>query len=308
MVVTRGTTPVPAGYRAVKADRKDPSAMGRALEGVDVDVVINFLGYFVPEIEIDFTVFRGRISQYIFISTAMVYEKPVRRLPITETTAHGNPFSDYAQNKEKCEAWLMEKFRTEKFPVTIVRPSHTYSKTWIPNPISSAGYSFAARMEQGKPVYLHNNGENPWTLTATSDFAVGLAGLVGNKRAIGEDFHITSDEVMPWYRIYDEIAAAVGVSNPNIVRIPLDFICEKFPELKCWLRGDKAEPAVFDNSKIKRFVPEFKCEKLFSHGIRESVEWMRSHPDQKKDNPKVEYFCEKVVAAWMESHKHANGK
>ena len=300
MVLSRGTNPVPPQYRAIVADRKDTAAMRNTLQGLDIDVVINFLGYLVPEVEIDFAVLNGRISQYIFISTAMVYAQPHRILPITENNPIGNPYSDYAQNKEKCENWLMEKFHAEKFPVTIVRPSHTYSKLWIPNPISSAGYSFAARLEAGRPVYMHNNGENPWTLTATTDFAVGLAGLVGNSAALGEAFHITSDEALPWHKIYDEIAAAVGVKNPNVVKIPLEFICEHFPELTCWLKGDKAEPAIFDNSKIKKFVPDFVCRKPVSEGIPESVEWMRKHPDQKKVNPKVDYYCDRVVPKWRE--------
>lgn len=303
LVLTRGTSPVPREYRSVIADRKDPAAIKSALKNVEVDVVINFLGYLVPELEIDYEVFKGRIRQYIFISTAMVYEKPVRCLPITENTPLGNPFSDYAQNKQKCEEWLMEKFRNDGFPVTIARPSHTYSKLWIPNPISSAGYNFAARLEDRRPVYMHNNGENPWTLTATTDFAVGLAGLAGNDKALGEAFHITSDEAIPWWRIYEEIVEAVGVRNPNILRIPLEFICEKFPELACWLKGDKAEPAVFDNSKLKRFVPDFVCRKPFAVGVRESVEWMRGHRGQVKDNPKVDHFCDKVVEAWVAARR-----
>jgi len=303
IVLTRGANPVPAEYRPLVADRRDLAAMQRAVRGIDIDVVINFLGYLVPELEIDYAVFNGRIRQYVFISTAMVYEKPTRILPVTENTPLGNPYSDYAQNKEKCETWLMNKFHMDKFPVTIVRPSHTYSKLWIPNPVSSAGYSFAARLETGRPVYMHNNGENPWTLTATTDFAVGLAGLAGNERTLGEAFHITSDEALPWHRIYDEIAEAVGVENPNVVRIPLEFICERFPELTGWLKGDKAEPAIFDNSKIKKFVPDFVCRKPVSVGIRESVAWMRNHPDQKQNNPKVDYYCERVVAAWLDAAK-----
>ncbi|MDD5522356.1 MAG: NAD-dependent epimerase/dehydratase family protein [Kiritimatiellae bacterium] len=301
IVVNRGNNPVPPLYRSIIADRKDPAAMKKALENIKVDVVINFLGYVVPDVEIDFKLFQGRIRQYIFISSATVYRIPHRILPMTENTPLGNPYSDYAQNKEKCEAWLMEKFRKEGFPVTIIRPSHTYSRIWIPNPIASAGYTFAARLEEGRPVYLHNNGENPWTLTATTDFAVGLAGLAGNEKAIGETFHITSDEALPWYKIYEEVAAAVGAEDPVIFKIPADFICEKFPELTGGLKGDKAEPAIFDNSKIKKFVPDFACKKSIRQGIRESVEWMRAHPGPRNHNPKVDYFCDKVVAAWLEA-------
>ena len=303
LVLTRGTSPVPPEYRSVIADRKDAAAVKSALQNIEVDVAINFLGYFVPEVAIDHEVFKGRIRQYIFISTAMVYEKPHRRLPVTENTPLGNPFSEYAQEKQKCEAWLMEKFRSEGFPVTIVRPSHTYSKLWIPNPISSAGYNFAARLEDGRPVYLHDDGENLWTVTATVDFALGLAGLVGNEKALGEAFHITSDEALPWWRIYEQIAGAVGMRNPNIVRIPLNFICDKFPELTGWLKGDKAEPAVFDNSKLRQLVPNFVCRKPFAVGVRESVEWMRAHREQVKDNPKLDSYCDKVVAAWLEGRK-----
>jgi len=300
IIVSRGNNPVPPQYRSVTADRNDPVALKEALRDVEFDLAVNFLGYFVPEMEADYEVFRNRIRQYIFISTAMVYAKPHRQLPITENTPLGNKYSDYAQNKEKCEKWLLERFMKDDFPVTIVRPSHTYSRLWIPNPISSAGYTFVARLEQGKPVYIHNEGKNPWTLTATTDFAVGLAGLTGNDKAIGETFHITSDEALPWYRIYEEIAQAAGVNNPNIVKIPLEFICTNFPELTCWLKGDKAEPAIFDNSKIKKFVPDFICSKPASWGIRESVEWMRAHPEDRKDNPKVEEYCNRVIAAWKD--------
>jgi len=301
IILSRGNNPVPSQFTAVTADRKNAEAMKDALKNVEFDIVVNFLGYFVPELEIDFEVFRNRVRQYIFISTAMVYAKPHRQLPITENAPVGNKYSDYAQNKEKCENWLMERFRKDNFPVTIVRPSHTYSRLWIPNPISSAGYTFVARLEQGKPVYIHDEGKNPWTLTATTDFAAGLAGLVGNGKALGEAFHITSDEALPWYRIYEEISSAAGVKSPNIVKIPLEFICGNFPELTCWLKGDKAEPAVFDNSKIKRFVPGFTCGKPASRGIRESVEWMRAHPEDRKDNPKVDNYCDRVVKAWRES-------
>ena len=181
--------------------------MRRALAGVMFDVVLNFLGYNVPDLEVDYAVFAGKIRQYIFISSATVYAKPHRQLPLTEESPLGNPYSDYAQKKRRCEEWLRE--RAGKFPVTIVRPSHTYSKKWIPNLVSSHGYSFAARLERGAPVYVLNDGENPWALTAAQDFAVGLAGLVGNELAGGECFHITTDEALTWNQIYAEIGEAL---------------------------------------------------------------------------------------------------
>jgi nucleoside-diphosphate-sugar epimerase len=299
-VVTRGNAPVPPAYRSVKADRKSRDTMRRALDGAPVDVVINFLGYDLPDIETDYELFAGKIRQYIFISTAMVYAKPHRQIPITENAPLGNLYSDYAKKKLQCEQWLLERRATNAFPVTIVRPSHTYSKRWIPNVVASAGYTFAARLERGQPVFVPNDGENPWTLTATTDFAVGLAGLVGNERAIGERFHITSDEALTWNQIYSEIALALGLKPPVIERIPVDFICERFPETTGPLKGDKAEPGVFDNSKIKRFVPDFICRKPFAVGIRESVAWLRAHPEDQNLNPKTDALIDQIIAAWRD--------
>jgi nucleoside-diphosphate-sugar epimerase len=300
IVVTRGNTPERLAYNSIVADRKNIDAMRRALDGVAADVVINFLGYELSDVETDYALFAGKVSQYVFISTAMVYAKPHRQLPITEASPLGNPFSDYAKKKLQCETWLLEQRAANAFPVTIVRPSHTYSKRWIPNTVSSAGYWFAARLEQGKPVFVANDGENPWTLTATSDFAVGMAGLIGNEKAVGETFHITSDEALAWNQIYAEIAAAVGVQSPVIERIPLDFLCERFPETVEFLKGDKAEPGVFDNSKIKRFVPDFKCQKPFAVGIRESVAWLKAHPADQQPNPKADTLVDQIIASWRE--------
>jgi nucleoside-diphosphate-sugar epimerase len=182
-----------------------------------------------------------------------------------------------------------------------VRPSHTYSKRWIPNPLSSSSYTFAARLEQGKPVYVPDQGENPWTLTAASDFALGLAGLVSNPEALGQAFHITSDEVLTWNQIVNEIAAALGVASPGVVRIPTDFICQLAPQMTGTLKGDKAHPGVFDNSKIKRFVPGFAARKPFRVGVRESVDWLRAHPDQQHLKPELDALSDQVIAAWQQA-------
>ena len=292
-VITRGHTPIPAAYRAVQADRRDRAA----LAGIAADVVINFLGYDLPDVETDRAVFAGRISQYIFISTAMVYAKPHRLLPITENVPLGNPFSDYAQKKLAMEQWLVAR---PEFPVTIVRPSHTYSCRWFPNVVSSAGWTFPARLEAGQPVFLPNDGANPWTLTHTTDFAAGLAGLVGNDQAIGETFHITSDEALSWTRIYELTAEALGVPPPVVERIPVDFLCERFPEFVGGIRGDKAEPGVFYNGKINKFVPDFVCRKSFAAGIRESVAWYAAHPSEKIVVDKTNALFDRVIAAWRQ--------
>lgn len=309
LALTRGQSRLPEGLRAVKAARKDIASMRKALEGLRPEVVINFLGYEVTDLVTDFELFKGRIRQYIFISSATVYEKPPRKLPITEDAPLGNPWWDYAQKKIECENWLRERAERDGFPVTIVRPSHTYSKIWIPNPIASSSYTFAARLEQGRPVFVPDNGENPWTLTAVSDFAIGLAGLVGNEKALGEAFHITSDEVLTWNQICDEIAAALAeaanaakrpaLPTPVVLKIPTDFICQNAPEVAGNIKGDKMHPGIFDNAKIKRLVPEFVCRKPFREGIRQAVAWLQAHPEDQNLKPDLEAMMDQVVAAWQ---------
>jgi nucleoside-diphosphate-sugar epimerase len=298
LVVTRGRSAVPPGYQAIVADRKDAMAIRAALNGVQPEVVINFLGYDLPDLRVDYELFKGVVRQYVFISSTAVYAKPPQKLPLTEDAPVGNAWWEYAQKKIACEQWLRQRHQEGGFPVTIVRPSHTYSKRWVPNPVSSGSYTFTARLEQGKPVWIHDDGESPWTLTAASDFAVGLAGLVGKAEAIGETFHITSDEVLTWNQIYADIAAAVRVRSPWVVKVPTDFICEIAPQLTGTLKGDKAHPGVFDNSKIKRLVPEFRCRMPFRLGVRQSVNWLREHPDQQNLKPELDALVEKVLGAW----------
>jgi nucleoside-diphosphate-sugar epimerase len=298
VVLSRGRDAVPAQYRALVADRKDQGSMRTALEGLKPDVVLNFLGYELADVQLDHELLKGRLGQYVFISSASVYTKPLRQLPITESAPVGNPIWDYAQKKCDCERWLRERWQTEAFPLTIVRPTHTYSKRWIPNGVSSASYTFAARMEQGKPVFVHDNGESPWTLTAASDFAAGLAGLLGRTDVLGETFHITSDEALSWNEIYAEIAAALGVAAPQVVKVPTDFICQVAPRLTGTLKGDKAHPGVFDNSKIKRCVPGFECRKPFQVGVRESVQWLREHPERQNRDPQLDALIEQVITSY----------
>lgn len=298
MVLSRGRAAVPPEYRALQADRKDAEAMRQVLRAAQPDAVINFIGYEVADVEVDHALFRDQVRQYVFVSSTTVYAKPAPRLPLTEDAPLGNPWWDYAQKKIACEQWLRERWEQDQFPVTIVRPSQTYSKLWVPNPVSSASFTFATRLEQGRPVFVPDQGENPWTLTAASDFAVGLCGLVGNPATLGEAFHITSDEVLTWNQICAAIAEAVGAKSPDIVRVPTDFICQVAPRLTGNLKGDKAHPGVFDNAKIKRFVPEFGCRIPFHDGVRASVEWLRAHPEQQNLNPEIDALCDAVATAW----------
>lgn len=293
--MSRGRSGSIPGTVSLNADRKSSSGMRRAVENHDLDVVIDFLGFIPEDISTICEVFRGRIAQLIFISSATVYRKPHRILPISEAHPTGNPFSKYAQDKLACEEALRSQVG---LPWTIVRPSHTYSKKWIPNVVSSAGYSFVDRLERKLPVFVPDSGSTPWTLTASSDFAAGLCGLAGNLNAIGETFHITSDEHPSWREIYNMIAAAAGTGPADIVEIPTDFICSRFPELAGGIRGDKAEPAVFDNSRIKTFVPEFKCIKPLKSGLDEAISWMRNHPEDKNLRPAVNDTFDKVISTW----------
>lgn len=304
-VVSRGRNPVPPAYRTVQADRRDPAAMRAALRGVQPEVVINFLGYELADVQLDHALFRGTVRQYVFISSATVYAKPPRQLPLTEAAPLGNDWWDYARKKLACEQWLRERWVADRFPVTIIRPSHTYSKRWVPNPLSSSSFTFARRLEQGRPVFVPDQGETPWTLTAATDFAAGLAGLVGRADAAGEAFHITSDEVLTWNQIVAEIALALGVDAPVVVPVPTDFICQKAPRLAGSLQGDKAHPGVFDNAKIKQWVPDFECRVPFRVGVRASVAWLRAHPDHWHLNPELDIVCDEVISAWRATGRTA---
>lgn len=298
-IVTRGSGPIPPGCAHIRADVRDRDGYGRALKDYRGDVAINFLGLTPGHCENDYAVLKGKISQYVFISSTVVYEKPHTTLPLTEDMKQGNRFSTYARDKIACEAYLGE-VQGPDFPVTIVRPSHTFGPTWIPSPLNGADYTLATRILAGKPIVLHDTGQSLWTLTAASDFAAGLAGLLGNQKAFGEAFHITSDQALTWNVICFEIGLALG-RQPEIVHIPTEFLVDIFPIASDKLRGDKAEHGVFDNAKIKRFVPDFECQKSFRAAIRQSVEWCNADPSRKKPDPEQDTLVESWIAAWRGS-------
>ncbi len=299
-ILSRGQTPIPSAYTGLIANRQDRQTMVRLLQGIQLDVVLNFLGYTVADVEIDYSLFNGKIKQYIFISSATVYAKPHRTLPITEQYPLGNPFSEYAQNKQACEEWLLSRFRQDQFPVTVIRPSHTYSCRWIPNIVNSTGYTLLYRLERNLPVFIHNDGQSLWTLTAADDFAVGVAGLVGLEQAIGETVHITSDQVLTWNQIYEEICRAGHITRPTIMHIPIEFICQASPEMSAKLIGDKAEPGVFDNAKIKKLVADYDCRKTFRQGIAEAAAWFRQDPRRMQPDSGANALFDKVTQLWME--------
>jgi len=294
-VVTRGNKDVPDGYHKIVADRNDPVAYKGALTALSPDVVIDFVAFRPEQLKPHLEMFAGKIKQLVFISSATVYAKP-HPVPVTEDAELGNTWSGYAQNKEKCEEWLAA--HCSKLPYTIVRPSHTYSRRWLPNVVTSAGFTFAQRLLDGKPVFVPDDGQALWTLTTTRDFAQGFAGLVGNEAALGEAFHITNDCPLTWNQIYFEIARALGAAELTIENIPTDFICEVDPRMSAKLRGDKSHAAIFDNAKIKRFVPEFECRDSIRAGLAMSVKWFDEHPDQKTVDPNVDATWDHIIEAW----------
>jgi len=255
------------------------------------DVVVNWISFLPEHVNADIEIFTGKTKQYIFISSASAYEKPISKLPITEETPLINPFWQYSRDKAACEKILMNEFKTNNFPVTIVRPSHTYDNTLIP---SDWGYTILDRMLKGKKIIIHGDGTSLWVLTHNTDFALGFVGLFGKKEAIGEAFHITSDELLTWNQIYQMLANELGVPL-NAVYIPSDFIAKHNPEHGAGLLGDKSHSVIFDNSKIKKLVPEFSCKIPFSQGVKEIVEWYKNNKDWQVVNEKINTAIENII-------------
>ena len=261
------------GAKYLIGDIHDEKAVQELLHGLDFDAVADWIAYNPEDVERDYRLFRGRTKQYIFISSASAYTKPVTSYPITESNPLGNRYWDYSQLKADAEEVLFEHFHEEGFPVTVVRPSHTYGKNKLIVPLSGAKtqWTCAARMLAGKPTVVHGDGRSLWTVTHNTDFAKAFCGLVGNYQAVGHAFHITSDEYLSWDRIIEIECEILGVEL-NILHVPSDYIADKMPEYRGGLLGDKAESMIFDTSKIKRFVPSFICTTPFSVGARLAIE------------------------------------
>ncbi len=280
--LNRGNRPVVKGVNNLIADVKNIALIKKVLSGQKWDAVVNWVAFSPEDILRDIELFEGNTEQYIFISSASVYQKPPVNYIITESTPLKNPFWEYSRNKIACEDMLMTVYRERGFPVTIVRPSHTYS-TVIP--VTLAGwdeYTVVDRIKKGLQIVVQGDGTSLWTLTHADDFAKGFAGLLGNQHAIGESFHITSDEVLSWNQIYQALAHAAGY-EAKIVHISSRFISDyadshNYPSVFGTLLGDKSHSAIFDNSKIKRFVPDFVATIPFSTGIKQTLNWLESDP------------------------------
>ncbi len=286
------------GARRLTADIHRGDDAAAAVRDLRFDVVVDWIAYTPEDVERDLALFRGKVGQFVFISSASAYQKPPAHYVITESTPLSNPYWDYSQSKIACEERLLRAYREEGFPVTIVRPSLTYDPQ-LPVVFGGSGcYTLAARMKAGRPIIVHGDGSSLWVVTHAEDFARGFLGLLGNDRALGHAFHITSDEVLTWNQLYRELGAALGV-EPNLVHIASDFIVRLAPQLTGSLLGDKSWSVVFDNAKIRSFVPEFRATIPFRDGIRRTLAWFDGDERRRRIDPEVDGEIDRIVGAYQ---------
>ena len=290
---------LPQSVRTITADIADEAAASRALGKQSFDAVVDWRAYTPDDIERDIRLFRDRTQQFVFISSASAYQKPVGHYLITESTPLANPYWQYSRDKIACEDRLMKAYREEGFPITIVRPSLTYGDTQIVLAVNSWQKSYTAvdRMRRGKKVIVPGDGSSLWVITHNSDFAVGLVGLLGHRQAIGHAFHITGDEVMTWDQYYRITAQAAGV-EAQIVHITSDFMGACMPEDIGSLTGDKSVSVVFDNSKIKRYVPGYCAKVPFAQGIQKTIDWFDADPRRKQIDEQANASWDKLIDAY----------
>lgn len=297
-LLNRGSKKVPEGTRSIIADINDEETVAKAIANENYDVVAQFIGYTAEDVQRDIRLFRNKTKQYIFISSASAYQKPLADYRITESTPLSNPYWQYSRNKIEAEEVLMSAYRSDGFPVTIVRPSHTYNGTKPPVCVhgSKGNWQILKRILDGKPVIIPGDGTSLWTLTHSQDFAKGYVGLMANPHAIGNAFHITTDESMTWNQIYQTIADTLG-KPLDALHVPSDFLArhgENY-DFKGELLGDKASTVVFDNSKIKRLVPDFVCNISMADGLRQAVQFMLAHPETQTPDLEFDSWCDRIA-------------
>ncbi len=305
-ILTRGLSRkhrVPEGAALIQADLlADPDVLSRRIGADRFDAVVDFLGFTEQDMERHLSIVRDKADQFVFISSASAYRKPPGIYLITETTPLENPFSEYARGKIACEEYLLRTSRETGFPITIVRPSLTYGPSQIPLCVGSWNHPWTAidRIKRGRPLIVPGDGTSLWVLTWNADFAKGLLGLLGNEAAVGQAFHVTSDEVLTWDQIYSEVFSALG-APPAIVHLPSDIIAAYWPHARASLLGDKAHSVVFDNSKIKSAVPEFGSEVSWAEGLRRAIRWHELHPDFQTCDDELDASLERMLLAYRRS-------
>lgn len=294
---------VPGNVKVLKADINDEAAVGKLLEGTQWDCVCDFIGFVPAQVERDWRLFRGRTKQYMYISSASAYQKPAVSPFITEGTPMVNPYWQYSRDKIACEDFLMEKHRSEGFPVTIIRPSHTYDDRSVPLGVhgDNGSWQVLKRMLDGKRVIIHGDGTSQWTLTHNTDFAKGFIGLMGNPHALGNAFTLTSDETLTWNQIYQTVADILGVEL-KAVHVSSEFLDEVGPyDFRGGLIGDKANTVLFDNSKLKRAVPGFQATVRFEEGVRGTIANILAHPELQQADLVFDAWCDRVIGALEEA-------
>jgi nucleoside-diphosphate-sugar epimerase len=293
--LNRGATqlrPLPSEVTMLHGDIRDEASVIQALGDREFDVVVNWIAFTPDHVEVDLERFRGRIGQYIFISSASAYQTPPSRVPITESTPLRNPYWQYSRNKIACEDRLVRAYREDGFPATIIRPSHTYDRTLVP---SYAGWTLVQRMRQGKEVIVHGDGTSLWTLTHSDDFAKGFVPLLGNTRTIGEAFHITSDDVLTWNQITMILAAAAGV-EAKIIHVPSHTIAAADPNWGPALLGDSAHSMIFDNSKLRSVVPDYVATITLEQAAPEIIEWHDGDQSRQRLDADLDALMDKLSA------------
>lgn len=292
--------PVPKGATVLQGDiHAEEAHLAKLLAEQHFDAVVDYIAFTVEDVERDLRLFRGKTDQFVFISSASAYQKPVKNYVITERTPLENPYWEYSRNKIACEDRLMFAYLEEGFPVTIVRPSHTYGPSQIPFGVSSWQHPWTVidRMKRGQKVIVPGDGTSLWVLTWNADFARGLVGLLGNEKAIGEAFQITSDEVLTWDQIHLEAYRALGL-EPNVIHVASDLIARYDPPSLGSLVGDKSNSVVFDNSKIKRFVHDYGCEVNWAVGLRRSLAWFEAHPEFQTVDQEMNLLWDRIIASY----------
>ncbi len=299
-LLNRSRRPALAGAKTIAADIADPVAAAAALAGRSWDAVVDFIAFTPADIEARLALLRGRAGQYIFISSASAYQKPLSDYLITESTPLSNPLWEYSRNKIAAEERLLRAYRDEGFPAAIIRPSLTYGDPVVPLPVNSwlKGYTAIDRMRRGLPLIIPGDGLSLWTITHNSDFAKGLVGLLGHPGALGHAFHITSDEALTWNQIHQMTAEAAGVASPSFVHIASDFISACLPSMVGTLLGDKSNSAVFDNAKIKRFVPGFCATTRYRDGIARTVAWYDADPARRVVDTEACASWDRLIGAY----------
>lgn len=302
------TAELPANVKSIVADINDEKAASEALKGMEFDVVCDFICFHKEQIERDFRLFNGKTRQFMVISSASAYQKPLSSPYVSEATPLANPYWKYSREKIEIEEYLIQQYRENGFPITIVRPSHTYDERSMPLGVhgKKGSYQVIKRMLEGKPVIIHGDGTSLWTMTHNSDFAKGFVGLMGNPHALGESFQITSDETLTWNQIYQSIAAALHVELKPYY-ISSAFLADVSDyDFTGSLIGDKANSAIFCNEKLKRAVPGLQMNVRFEQGIRKTIKHILAHPELQVEDPEFDVWCDKVIDALEQTKKIIN--